>query len=220
MKPEKQTGIMFKPENIGKLPWKGGDGSKTQTRRIIKTKPYGNFVDIKTDLGYPASKGKLWAGFGNPLDPSYIKSPYGEPGDLLYLKEKLWDSRRGVATYASDGLPVMVNGESLDWRWSRNTLSPMFMPKKAARIWFEIVSVRVERIQDITEEDARAEGMEPLPSHGAWCDPAKGREGHWSYRRALSAKWNEINGKRGYAWDDNPWVWVLTFKQAERPGSE
>jgi hypothetical protein len=78
-----------------------------------------------------------------------------------------------------------------------------------------VTGVHAERLQEIGEEDAQSEGIaEPAPVHGKWCDPAKGREGHWSYRKPFAELWDSINGKRA-SWESNPWVWVIEFKRIE-----
>lgn len=93
-------------------------------------------------------------------------------------------------------------------RWK----SPIFMPRWAGRISLQVTSVRVQHVQDISEEDAKVEGIiEPAPVVGAWRDPKRGREGHWSYRKPFSELWDSINDKRGYGWNANPWVWVIIF---------
>ena len=76
------------------------------------------------------------------------------------------------------------------------------MPKLAARIWLEITRVQVEKVQDITEADAKAEGAEPV------C----GLDQKPDYRGGFYFLWDSINAKRGFGWDVNPWVWVVEFK--------
>ena len=73
------------------------------------------------------------------------------------------------------------------------------MPRWASRINLEITDIRVERVQDITEEDAKAEGVDWYPAMRA--------------NRLFQSLWDSINAKRGYAWDVNPWVWVVEFIQ-------
>lgn len=79
----------------------------------------------------------------------------------------------------------------------------IFLPRPFSRITLEIVSVRVERVQDITEQDARAEGVD------YWSDSAN------PARFKFMTLWDRINSKRGYGWDANPWVWVVEFKRAK-----
>lgn len=83
------------------------------------------------------------------------------------------------------------------------------MPRWACRLVLEVASVRVERLQEISEEDARAEGADPYD----WqYDNGEGPE---SYREAFRCLWDSINASRGYGWERNPWVWVVEFKRVE-----
>lgn len=86
--------------------------------------------------------------------------------------------------------------------WSKK--SSMFMPRWASRITLEITDVRVERLQDITPEDAKAEGVESFAREHKLT-------GYWT--TAFARLWMEINGKD--SWDANPWVWALSFKRIE-----
>ena len=81
-------------------------------------------------------------------------------GDRIWVRESLKKSQANVVTYVADGCPVMDGGESASWVWRNTTLPSMYMPKWASRITLEVVSVREEALQDITEEDAIAEGVE------------------------------------------------------------
>jgi hypothetical protein len=81
------------------------------------------------------------------------------------------------------------------------------MPRWASRINLEITDVRVERLQDITEDDAVAEGVQYFITSG------KMTRSEMSMRSAFADLWDSINFKRGYGWDTNPWVWVVEFKR-------
>lgn len=88
-------------------------------------------------------------------------------------------------------------GESpLKWRPS------IFMPRWASRLTLRVTAVKVERVQDITEEDAKAEGVENIPIGTAT----------WSNRQSFSILWDSINVKRGYSWESNPFVWCVSFE--------
>ncbi len=84
----------------------------------------------------------------------------------------------------------------------------IYLPKEAARIWLEVVNIRVERVQNITEEDAKAEGFEDswdLTNNCLFCTAKENFEGLW----------NTLNLKRGYGWEANPWVFVIEFKRVD-----
>lgn len=131
--------------------------------------------------------------------------PYGQPGDRLWVREA-WarDDEDGQLMYRADvGRDLCADA----WRPS------IHMPRWASRITLEVTAVRVERLQDISEADAQAEGVIPK-----WEPGCSGRLmdafGGFSFRPAASAYaelWEQINGPG--AWDANPWVWVVEFKR-------
>jgi hypothetical protein len=93
--------------------------------------------------------------------------------------------------------------------------SPIFMPRRASRLLLEVAEVRVERLQAITEEDARSEGVtrdsEPCDHHRYSCSEI-GCLGP-GYRSAYAGLWDELHSHDGYGWSANPWVWVITFRR-------
>lgn len=179
-------------------------GRKTQTRRVVKGAPLWDTAPVE----FSNSPG-WWT---DREDHDSRRCPYGKPGDRLWVREtfaapwgKDYELPGGVPAvfYRADGEPFNDDG-----RWTPS----IHMPRWASRITLELTGVRVERLQDISEKDAKAEGIEePSPAHGAWCDPNLGREGHWSYRLTFSLLWDSINGKRA-PWASNCWVWVLQFR--------
>ena len=200
---------------------------KSQTRRVMKPQPL-------FEIGKP--------GFWHWKDCRWMgriadHAPY-KVGDILYVREawgcytKSWfdatcfrykaDYPDGIKEYWYE--PEKIHKEELPkWRPS------IHMPREAARLFLEVKSVRVERLQDITEADAKAEGSfldrcECLPRKNdktvfemlfsqTQCVKVHGYE--------FKTLWNSINAKRGYSWKSNPWVWVYEFmrlpecKQAE-----
>lgn len=85
------------------------------------------------------------------------------------------------------------------------------MPRWASRLTLEITDIRVERLRDITEDDANAEGVVPTrPLYGD-C----GGHIHEGHRESFAKLWDEINEKRGFPWYANPWVWVVEFRRSE-----
>jgi len=181
-------------------------GNKTMTRRIIKPQPpkqWDKCKPVKNSTGEIFS----WDFYNSSdrLDHGYlkVKCPYGQPGDRLYVKEAIkridWaDGIPGIA-YVADNEPVWDMTRPCQWVWKNKGLPSMYMPKSIARIWLEVVSVRVERLQDITEQDARAEGVMPDPR---W---------HYQYCEVFARLWDSLNKNRGFSWDSNPFVWVIEF---------
>jgi hypothetical protein len=143
-----------------------------------------------------------------------VKCPYGGYGDLLWVKENLYRNPYfNEAGYVSDNSAVMVNGtigDMLKWRWKRDLLPAMFMPKEASRILLEITELRAERLQSITEEDALAEGCRNqvlsnfAPNFDIAIVPAS---------KKFAKLWDSLNAKRGYPFSLNPWVWPIGFKR-------
>lgn len=207
------------------------DGRKAQTRRVVKPQPPEDEYFEGSYWYEPAivnKQGELEP--GNPVfgisstDGEWgIKSPY-KPGDILYVRETWcrltdWDeqypddpSELEVVYYRADyddGFASLAK-----WRPS------IHMPKKAARIFLRVKNVRVERLQDITEEDARSEGC--IDYHDKMGD---GKfedviEFDLTARDAFSYLWDTLNAKRGYGWDANPWVWVIEFERIESEGKQ
>lgn len=159
------------------------DGRKTQTRRVIKPQPDGP-----------------WAAPGRTM------CPYGQPGDRLWVRET-WAHVPRTA-YGSLGMQDPSDEDMAAIYRATFDRSPpgtgwkpsIYMPKWAARIWLEIINVRVERVQEITNEGALAEGVEEhqIPHT-------------WMFREL----WDSINAKRGYSWDSNPSIWVVEFRRSD-----
>lgn len=193
------------------------DGTKTQTRRAIKEQPQ--------EMSTAGRSGDEWYWKSNKLDAGYCHtsrrsmerlmephSPYGQPGDRLWVRENFMDLQgTGIEHYDADRrrqrYAYMAESPAGSWsdearkdyglKWKPS----IHMPRAACRIELEITGVRVERLQEISEADAKTEGC---------CEPACGPDytlyKRWAYRQL----WNEINGAG--AWDANPWVWVVEFK--------
>lgn len=211
------------------------DGTKTQTRRVIKH-------NIVVPNGTPYYADKVGA----------VPCPYGAPGDWLWVRETWADvhplqaegrySQPGQAgipgpppvgyrtVYRADGEypPIWHNrGEGHPYRVLSTTDDlalkhfpqgvefgwepSIHMPRWASRITLEITGVRVERVQDISEADAKAEGA-PIGYYER--ETLDGLEAVPTDRRGgFRALWDSINGQRGYGWQANPWVWVVEFRK-------
>ncbi len=130
-------------------------------------------------------------------------------GDRLYVKEGLEKTSTGDRMqYRRDKVHLQppVMGGAYGWRWRRDNLSPLYMPKEAARLWLEITGVQVERLTCISRDDAKAEGMWP-GANGL--EQAAGRS-HGNAQLAFQELWESIHGAG--SWDLNPWVWVIGFR--------
>jgi hypothetical protein len=166
------------------------DGGKTMTRRVVKQR----------DLD--AMEGKMLADY-----EAHNWCTYGRIGDRLWVRET-WNRSEAVRPTIVE--PIIYRADlAVDGgpKWSARWRSPIHMPRWASRITLEVTAVRVERVQDITTEDATAEGVcEFNDCHAPML--------HVSLFGEL---WDSINGKRkGCAWADNPWVWVVSFRRVAR----
>ncbi len=207
--------ILFKSEMVRAIL----DGRKTQTRRIIKPQPSKD-AQVCT-CGNPKHfyTHKEW----NPQmaceathDVLTVKSKY-QVGDKLYVRETflICESQTipsGVPIYKAD---VLGTFKETYYKWKPN----IHMPKWAARIWFEVTNIRVERVQGISIEDITAEGVTfPKPYLGVGADGCPIESQHidkdpWYFMQEL---WDSINKKRGFGWEANPWVWVIEFKRVKK----
>ena len=188
------------------------DGRKTATRRLIKSQPP---YDVQCPLGYCTDGYKSEIGkfaFGSHKDGGkmiFCKPPY-QPGDILYVRETWGEGyEEGTYIYRADdklaGLPTFKESSKLIYHPS------IHMPKEAARIWLKVTDVRVERLQEITEEQIGREGVEVEYPH-----VLNGEE----KRYAFSTLWNSTVKKSDldrYGWKANPWVWVIEFERCEKP---
>ena len=103
-----------------------------------------------------------------------------------------------------------IDDSDVDWR------SPIFMPRWASRLMLTITSVRVERVQEISEADAKAEGIERINDHPHWgWKDYTGNGQDLSPIMSYQSLWDSLNSKRGYSWASNCFVWVLTFEVAK-----
>lgn len=200
---------VFKPE----MRKANRDELKSQTRRVMKLQP-----ECKGALEITAAN-KLWYIFphGDGEIEHFVQCPYGKAGDYCYMREPLYQGFGGVAYYRDDLTMVRhaLTGEPITWRWKKDVLTSIFMPKEAARSVYQYASIDVKRVQEISRDDARAEGVS-----GVWKNPPEKKE---HYQRVMlnpyvanySVLWDEINAGRGFGWDLNPWVWVLNYVPVE-----
>ncbi len=170
----KERPILFSGEMVRAIL----EGRKTQTRRTVN----------------PSWRGAL------------VKSyccPYGVPGDRLWVRETFAEGVVGCEeqagySYQADHWDKKHGDGPNKLHW----IPSIHMPRRASRITLEITGVRVERVQDISEEDASTEGVE-------WKNMDD-----WPHSKAFKTLWDSL-AKPGAKWEDNPWVWVIEFRRIE-----
>ncbi|EDO25540.1 predicted protein [Nematostella vectensis] len=183
--------------------------TKSQTRRAFSPR-------MEKLMRAAAAMGEvshfLDEGSMQPNDLDYVRSfcPYGQPGDRLWVREtwcRQWDDERGFLDEcwyrASDPDVVSVDAmEKSPWKPS------IHMPRWASRITLDIKAVRIERLQDISDQDAAAEGVATW-APGALSPDSLNADPSDQFRWL----WCSINGPD--SWDANPWVWVVEFERAK-----
>lgn len=191
----KERPIIFNTEMVKAIL----DGRKTVTRRPVEPQPfkYENGKTVKFDR--KKGMGCIVSHDGSvPLGWIREMCPFAQIGDRLYVRETAlyWYGLVNGKPEISHVAAFKADGYELEGKesWTPS----IHMPKKYARIWLEITDIRVERVQDITEEQAEKEGTRPLSP--SWTDQPR----TWFMRT-----WNSIYKN----WNDNPWVWVIEFKK-------
>lgn len=207
------------------------DGRKTCTRRVVKTRrkdacgfyvtkrPDGSFTGI-----YEYDEDERM--FENQLIPPY------KPGDILYVREtwerfECWncdgdergncqkEPKKSVLDKTFGCYMYRATDEiSGDAKWHPS----IHMPKEAARIWLKATNVRAERLQDITEDGAEAEGA--IDNRGFIHSPENEYDRIYTAREHFIEIWDRTIKKSDldiYDWDTNPWVWVIEFERCEKP---
>lgn len=190
------------------------DGRKTQTRRVAMH----------------AIRGVQLARLAADPAPDVAACPYGQPGDRLWVRETFrvyegmqsvdwmgweWDLLEGPLPKSRDhgmgySLSVEYRADDPDEPEREPWRPSIFMPRWASRLTLELTAIRVELLQDISAEDALAEGIER--------DDDEANAGQY-WREATGARyadrWDELNRERGFGWDLNPWVWALEFRRVQ-----
>ena len=203
---------------------------KAATRRLVTPQP----IFREGETGTPARLDDgSWCFKIDQYDNVYefhLKPKY-EPGDILYVRETWCDPTPDQSGWpilykaampmhwdAKDteiGEEVTLKAEDYKWRPS------IHMPKEAARIFLRVTAVRMERLKEITPEDAVAEGAVKKP-HYVWYGGEKCLVGHHRYIAAFVDIWNSTIKKEdlpAYGWDANPWVWVYEFEKISKEES-
>ncbi len=189
-------------------------GRKTQTRRAVKPQPPNHAIEV-FDWRRPDIAESVKANEGcyyNDMDGLHFhcKCPYGTVGERLWVRETFCRSRNNTF-YRCDrsNSKFKPNELSEEWDWDRGCgekwTPSIHMNRHFSRITLEITKVRVERLNDITGDDARAEGCPDEYKQGAEKASMDFMSAGW-----FSQLWESINGEG--SWKQNPWVWVVEFK--------
>jgi len=210
MEKVKERPILFSGEMVRAIL----EGRKTQTRRVIVSRYDWYMGELDNGKPWPFYQDYVHG----ELEAIPVKCKYGQAGDQLWLRETfglVWPGefepetdRECDVQYRAD-LPsgctdypgrwpadeARGNPEAPKWKPS------IYMPRWASRINLRITDIRVERVQDISEEDCEAEGIDPNP------------ESKLGKKLEFRELWNSINKKRGFGWDENPSVWVVEFER-------
>ena len=199
--------LIFCPRSI--LAWQRG--AKTQTRRLMKTL---TGIQPLEGLSVVQSEG-IWVAQGE-IAFELLHQPYAL-GDVLWIREALVRSDDDMVLYAADSVACPDLTHRIDevglpqaiWNWKRNTPPAMFMPRWACRYYARVVSMRPERLQDISVEDCVAEGM-PAYTRAKGVLSATPPDHRWWYIEW----WNALHRKPEHKWESNPWVWVYGLEDA------
>ena len=191
-------------------------GRKTMTRRVIKQAIGWDAVWKPTKIkeehldGIPRYEMRVGTQYSLP----WFKCPYGQVGDILWVRESVSYFRQADGRIQREKTKYKA-----DEKWNGNKLikwkPSIHMPKEACRLKLKITNIRVERLTDITEKDAIAEGVEQKFSHlfNEWRfkDYANVKDDWRSAVSSFQSLWASINGID--AWDEDPWVWVIEFER-------
>jgi len=201
-------------------------GQKTQTRRLVNPQPdtsdgwvrwgskrYDNGDGVHQFHTDDASARRL-------MVPA---CPYGVPGDRLWVRESWNVSGLAFGMRPSEAAkvasPKAWRYAATDRSWKHGWKPSIHMPRRASRITLELTVIRVERLQEISEEDARAEGIasvRPSPSASSVFCVGNGESGPYfeTARDAYAVLWDAINAERA-TWKSNPFVWTVEFRELE-----
>lgn len=215
-------------------------GTKTQTRRVVALREFGRSDTAGYDWTF-RDRRALWNDY---RDADFLATfcPHGRVGDTLWVRESWYATPRPT----KELLGYVADGDH-PHGCSYRVVPSIHMPRRYARILLRVTSVSVERVQEISEGDAKAEGLIAQEGGGLGRGPGfkwygtgyhGGRMSSWGRgfhtpkhdgsagcscavggttpaQCAFQELWDSINEKRGYGWDVNPWVWVISFERKD-----
>jgi hypothetical protein len=213
----KEIPILFSTEMVQAIL----QGRKSITRRIIKAHHVLYCLDVNNFIpSYFAGGEGGWCPYGTPGDVLWVREEHYRYGQWLGMLNRFTKNGRQKYQFIpiaeeikfSDNPPAefrkgMHHKDPHHVGWYKRLAR--FMPKAAARIWLEVDLIRVERLWDITNDEAKAEGVEGLGLYPGYDVSSKGK---------FEALWGKINGAE--SWEANPWVWVVSFQVLSTTGRE
>lgn len=219
------------------------DGRKAQTRRIVKPQPPARQNEAQfpcIEKHEPLNGVRFWQYAGDGTNSSEaIRCPYGAPGDRLWVRES-WRTARSLDHVRPSNLVAGAPVEYMADRWNpgfgmcdKGKGRPsIFLPRWASRLTLEITGARVERLNEISEEDAYNEGIEVEPLDMSISAKNYLRKDAWFnnwgvesvpdfqyepsetlFRKSYETLWESINGPG--SWAANPWIWCVSFRKLE-----
>lgn len=196
------------------------DNRKSMTRRVVKPQPKNGITIGNVSINGVTEEHFLCDSDGDEIPDTILKCPYGQIGDRLWVREtwattKEWEDKNHKATSEVMYKATFDNADmklfnSMGIKWKPS----IFMPRHASRITLEITNIKVEKLQEITHDDAVLEGCYynfhlskkvSLRLHPKVIDTAT--------VHCFANLWDSINLKRGYGWSVNPWVWCISFRR-------
>lgn len=202
----KERPVLFNAEMVRAIL----DGRKTQTRRVMTPQP------VLENVFMGGANQQSWTHKGTATPAGWLMHnmcPFGQVGDRLWVRETFMDLT-GTGIEASTGqfegyayradTPAGSHGDETRKEYKLKWTPSLHMPRKACRLVLEITGVRVERLNDINNDDAKAEGVIPMPCAAEKIIGSK---------LAFAELWSSIYGAE--SWQANPWVWVITFRRIE-----
>lgn len=199
------------------------DGRKSCTRRLVK-----GFVPDDAIWGYTAFTPKGYIScrgtFADGYGEKFFKLPY-QTGDILYVRETVWQKTGHYLDVDGETKAVWCNEfkyvatdekPETGWNYSWVKRPSIHMPKEAARIWLKVTDVRVERLQEITEDGAKAEGANFKNGKNVGFEEKMNRTAIERFAEIWNSTIKKADLDR-YGWDASPWVWVIEFEQCEKP---
>ena len=221
----KERPILFSTEMVRAIL----EGRKSQTRRIMKPQPIYNNGWWAWEGTRPKAKYNSGLTAANHPPNEWLTpptSPYGIPGDRLWVRETWartgdnfhddWPGHGDFYYKADDPFSELEPGSPTKgiFRWRPS----IFMPREACRIILEVTNVRVERLNDITDDDAKVEGIDyvvdKITGYCGYNYLSGGYNLMTTPYHGYRSLWESINGEG--SWDKNPWVWVITFRRVKQ----